>query len=115
MKTSQEYEEEFRRKYTKHEQEEPEPEKVPLRGKKIKSRRIIRLLFSKCPMCHLKITEDVPEFVDLKTLGEKFIMLQFGSNPDNTGYESYWCGFCKKFYLMMISPRLIAMDYQMKT
>ena len=94
--------------------EEKKVGKKKLKGKKMRSRRIIKLLFSKCPMCHLKLAKDIPELIDLKTLGNKFVMLQFASNPDNTGFESYWCGFCKKFYMMLISPRLIAMDPQMK-
>ena len=113
MKSAQDFAEEFARVHGKKVNEE-DPENVPLKGKKIRSRRIIKVLFSKCPLCHLKLTTKIPDIIDLKTIGKKFIMLQFQSNPDNTGIESYWCGDCKKFFMMMISPRLIAIEPTMK-
>lgn len=59
-------------------------------------------MFKKCPICFNRITKFDPTVKQEDVT--KFVMVQFASNPDGTGYESYYCGSCKKFCMMIISP-----------
>jgi hypothetical protein len=78
-----------------------EQKEEPKKAKKIKSRRIVKLMFSKCPLCYEKLkVVDMDQMERIKG----FKLIQFGSNPDDTGFETYWCDFCMKFFLMFISP-----------
>ena len=104
---------------TKLEEEEDEgpapipPEEEVKKPRKIKSRRVIKLMFNVCPLCSNKIT-DTSEMEEMEKM-KYFQMVQFGANPDGTGYESYFCGSCKKFMMMIISPIPIFAQAQFTT
>lgn len=90
-----------------------EPKEVPeVEIRKIKSRRAIKLIMSRCPLCNLKYTE----FSEVKNDENKqyFQLIQFGTNPDGTGYESYFCQFCERFFMMIISEDPIMASYEFK-
>lgn len=80
---------------------EQKKEEKTKHGKKVKSRRVMKVMFSKCPLCNAGLrVVDMAEINSVKG----FKLVQFGSNPDDTGFETYWCDFCQKFFLMFISP-----------
>ncbi|WP_411753272.1 hypothetical protein [Serratia sp. (in: enterobacteria)] len=87
-----------------------EKPKVEIRD--IKSRRIIKLLFHNCPLCKLKISM----FEQVKNDDGKqyFQLVQYGANPDGTGYESYYCQSCDRFFMMIIGAEPIMAKYEFK-
>lgn len=96
---------------TKEVTEEQEIPKAEIRD--VKSRRSIKLLFPECPLCGLALTE----FSTMtKNEGKQYFQLvQFGTNPDGTGYESYHCQYCNRFFMLIISEEPIKAEYDFKT
>lgn len=90
--------------------EEEEPPKAEIRD--VKSRRTIKLLFSECPLCKLGFTESAQVLKDEDK--QYFQLVQYGANPDGTGYESYHCQFCDRFFMMIISVEPIQVEYDFK-
>lgn len=78
----------------------------------VKSRRTIKLLFNECPLCKLQLTE----FAQVTNNEGKqyFQLIQYGANPDGTGYESYHCQFCNRFFMMIVSEEPIMAQYEFK-
>lgn len=98
---------------TEQKQEVP-PQQEVLEPKKMKSRRVIKLLYSKCPLCHLKLTLSESLQADKTGVKQYFQLVQFGTNPDGTGYESYKCDYCERFYMVIISGEPIIAEYNFK-
>src|ERR1044071_657439 len=72
------------------------------KAKRLKTRRVIKLLFRRCPVCNNRLSVLEPDINPQEMT--KFVMVQFATNPDGTGYESYFCGMCAKFFMMILSP-----------
>ena len=94
---------------TTEEVEEPQPE---AKVRDVKSRRIIKLLFDECPLCELKLTQ----FAQVTNNEGKqyFQLVQYGANPDGTGYESYHCQSCDRFFMMIVGVEPIMAKYEFK-
>ena len=52
-------------------------------------------LYDSCPLCRTAIT--LPDVAN-KFQSSKFYLLQFAANNDNTGYETYRCDFCNRYF-----------------
>ena len=94
---------------TAKQQEEVKP-KVEVIEKK--SRRVIKLIMNNCPLCNLAYTESSE--VKKEDGKQYFQLVQFGANPDGTGYESYHCQFCDRFFMMIIGIEPIMAKYEFK-
>ena len=93
---------------------EEEKQEAVTEPKRMKSRRVIKLLYNKCPLCGLKLTQSESLQVD-ETGGKQFFQLvQFGTNPDGTGYESYRCDYCERFFMVIIGAEPIIAQYEFK-
>lgn len=93
-------------------QEVNQEEQPTAQVRDVKSRRDINLLFGECPLCKLRLTE----FDKVKNDEGKqyFQLVQYGANPDGTGYESYYCQSCERFFMMIISSEGIKAEYDFK-
>jgi hypothetical protein len=89
----------------KEERKQKRKEKREKKKAQMKTRRVIKLMFNNCPICSAELREVEknmkPEQINF------FAMVQFATNPDGTGYESYYCGMCQQFFMMIISPQPI--------
>jgi hypothetical protein len=89
------------------EEEEEEEEEPFMLGKHTINRQKGRvILLRKCPLCGLKISSQEEmakmKMAKMKKKPKFFWLLQFGADMNNSGYESYACAACKKYFLIAI-------------
>ena len=104
----------FKQSQTQEQEDrEPDPDRFKEqkekkgKGPKIRNRQEkIGTLQERCPVCHAML-ERVKDGVVPKT---GFMLLQFGANQDNTGYESYYCHHCKNFILNVITKNVVTIS-----
>jgi DNA repair exonuclease SbcCD ATPase subunit len=106
QQTIQQIFEEMKKKAQEEKEREERERKKRILSQKHRHTQRLALLRA-CPLCSLKIANNEQMAQVVEGNEEFFFRVQYGSNMDNSGYETYHCGRCDMNFAFMISPDMV--------